>query len=114
MNKIYNLCHTHITNPEGRSFLAKARGDWNKLQKSNLLRLVYKGEEVPPAEVQDLWINGYFHNDEAKKARLEQLSNGFQDIFRHRFLAFITEATRHIFYVAGQLKHAFTSGTINP
>ena len=113
INKIYNLCQTHVTNPDGRAFLAKARKHWNDLQKNNNLRLVYMGEALAPSEIQDLWINGYyFHNDTAKKARLEKLSNGFQIIFRHQFLAFVTEAARHILYVAGQLKYAFESGEI--
>ena len=114
IHKVFNLCYTHITDSKGKALLVNARKGWKALETGGVLRLVEKGKGVPPTEIQDLWINGYyFHpNDQTKRKRLNDLSSGFQEAFRYNFLAYVDEATRIIIYVADQLTYAFKVGTV--
>ena len=111
--KIFKLCRTHITDSKGRAVFADARKEWKAIETGGVLRLVKNGQVIHPTETQDLWINGYyFHNDEEKRKRLNELSNGFQEPFRHHFLAHIYEATRIILFVADQLAYALRIGAV--
>jgi len=111
--KIFNLCWTHITDSKSKEVFADARKGWKAAEKGGVLQLVENDRVIHPTETQDLWINGYyFHNDEQKRKRLHDLSNGFQEAFRHHFLEHIYEATRIILFVADQLEYAIRIGAV--
>lgn len=111
--KVFRLCGKHISDPMGKESFANARKEWRKLEGGGNLRLVENGREIPPTEIQDLWINGYyFHNNPDKRKRLATLSGGFQKTLRFQFLVHVYEATRIILYVADQLTYAFKVGAV--
>jgi gamma-glutamylcyclotransferase (GGCT)/AIG2-like uncharacterized protein YtfP len=110
---ILKLCWTHIIDPNGKTAFANARKAWKALETGGVLQIVRNGCSVYPQETQDLWINGYyFHNDEQKRNRLDELSSGFQETIRHHFLEHVYEATKIILFVANQLENAFRVGAV--
>ncbi len=104
---IYNLADGSITSDYLRGQLRKSRGAWKDASKGKGFRLVVDGEQLTPADVLDLWLNGvYFHSDPQKREKLRRLMPVGQLFARHFFLDLVAQATAIIVFVSRVLTAA--------
>ena len=100
LNRIYNLCQRCITSEQMKGYLIKSREAWKQAHRSSGIKLIFNKRELTPEFVTDLWINGYyFHNDARKVSMLKRLLPHESMLVRNQFLNYLVDATRHVLYV---------------
>ena len=101
--RVLNILSRHV--PSGRDFFDGLRTTWNQALVGGLMNINFSGKELTAKHILDLWINShYFHNDEAKKAELEKLSNAFtQDFVKFLLANSVTECCRAILQLSQAL-----------
>lgn len=113
LDRIYNLCETAVTSDDLRQRLRRSREVWKDAQRGSGIRIVFNERDLTPTHVMDLWLNGYyFHNDDGKLAELRSIWP--YEIARFRFMNFLVDATRQVFYVGSVVRLALREGMVAP
>ena len=105
LGRVFNVAHRNIRSEQLRGRLVEAREHWRNTTRQGNIALVWNGKPLPPEEIADLWINGwYFHDDPRKRKFLTSLGGWEQWVVRMNFINFVTECARITLY-AGQVIH---------
>jgi hypothetical protein len=105
--RVFNTAHQNITSEQLRGFLVEAREHWTRATRSGDIALVWNDKPMPPAEIADLWINGwYFHDDPAKRDFLSRLRGWERWVVRMHFVNFVTECARITCYAGHVIRVA--------
>lgn len=113
VNKIHNILWQHIQADRARELLADRRKIWNQASKSGKVALVVNEQKIAPADLLDWWVNGvYFHNDERKRKRLEDLGFARETFGRQVFNAQLVAATNQISFLANFIRFARSQGLL--
>src|ERR671931_2437787 len=108
---IYNLCHQYLTHEQFKTYLAKSREIFARECKSSCIVLNLNEQEMTPAYVSDLWINGYyFHYDEQIALFLRRLAPVDQILVKNQFLFFLVGAITQVLYVDDVIHTSLTEG----
>lgn len=112
--RVANIVARHA--PEARGFMDHLRERWHQALFGGLMTLSFSekplaspDKPLTASHIFDLWLNAhYFHNDEAKMAELERLSNALSPDFVKFLLAnAVTECSKAVL----QLSYALSNLT---
>ena len=100
LDKIYELCHTHLKDDRLKGYLAKSQELWKNAFETASVGMIYNGKEMSPEDATNLFLyGGIFHGDPDKELFLKTLLPHEYNSFRWLFLEFIMRASKQIFYV---------------
>jgi hypothetical protein len=109
--KVFNIAHQHITGEEIAASLINARRSWRDSMSSGDISFVENDSSLEPEHLIDLWINGYyFHEDPAKRAKLEWLSQ--VPMSRWLFINVLVRSTQILIFTAHAIKIALREGLV--
>lgn len=113
VRKIYNLCFRALEPGDPlRELLAAWLQNWTQTGRQQTVGITLGDSSIPPGELANLWINGYyFHNDADKYERLKQLYGNLTParVNLHIYLMNATRAIDHLGHLVaeGMHKNAF-------
>lgn len=115
IGKIYNVLHQRLKSEELKGYIANSRDAWKQACKALGVKLDFRGGQLTPEHIADLWFNGhYFHSDEDKTRELWRLDPVHWIFARSVFMAFLVEIARQVLYVANLIITARREGLIAP
>ena len=75
--KVFSWLHRRVGDRASQAELEALRKDYLAFMKAGHQRIVDQGRTIPPRELLDIYLNGeYFHNDAKKRAQIKRLEMG--------------------------------------
>lgn len=113
VNRIQNLLWQQIEADQVREGLKEAKAHWQRACSAGAVALNINGVNMASEDLLDLWINGvYFHSDQRKRARLEQLGPMVGMVSRFKLLDHLIVATNYIVYLRNVIVRARSDGLL--
>lgn len=111
LDRLFNLCLRYLKDDTIKGHVSDARKHWWQIQKQISFELTIDGQQMTPAHVADVLINGqYFHNDPDHRSELGCLSPMLRTTIDAHFLFFVVKATEVILYLANVIRHGLSKG----
>jgi hypothetical protein len=99
--KVLALLGKHTAQNEAKQALRTFKKQWNGALFKEALQISLNNKQVTASDLMDIWFNAhYFHTNEAKSAKLENLTNTFSEPFaKYMLLDGVYEAAKLVFKV---------------